>query len=414
MMTKAVVAFSGNRDAYQLPLALHEGGLLEALVTDVYWPLDRGWFQLLVRPWRDDTGRLPHALESRYCANLGSQKVSIATLALLGWGVNLLYSNHRLNGLKDQALSHKLGQLAKRKEAALFSYSYYAFEAFQDRNKPYRFLFQIHPHPLSTRRILQEELELTPAGAASLKREPDLALPKADFDKLTTEPHLANGWVVASHFTAQTLVENGIAKDKIHIVPYGVDPDRFPARASHPPTDQPLTIIFAGGLIQRKGLSYALEAIRLLKTKHIRVILAGRGFCDTHLINQYNDLALEIKIGLPQKEFVQQIQQSDIMLFPSLVEGFAHILLETMACGLPIIATPHTCAPDLIEDGRQGFIVPIRNAEAIAEKLEWCLENRSIVIEMGLAATAQAQLFSWQRFRADIRSAYQQMLTAAE
>ena len=413
-MIKAVVAFAGNRDAYQLPLALYEGGLLEALVTDIYWPLDRKWFERLVQAWRDDTGRLPHALESRYCLNLGSHKVKISTLAFMGFGLSLLYSNQQLANFRNEALSRKSAKVAKASDSALFSYSYYAFEAFQRQESRYRFLFQIHPHPISTRRILQEELELTPAGAASLKAEPDLALAKADFDKLAAEPHLANGWVVASHFTAQTLIENGIARDKIYVVPYGVDPGRFPPRTSCPPTNQPLTIIFAGSMIQRKGLSYALEAIRLLKTKHIRVILAGRGFCDTHLLNQYKDLPLEIKIGLPQKEFVQQIHQSDIMLFPSLVEGFAHVLLETMACGLPILATPHTCAPDLIEDGRQGFIVPIRNAQAIAEKLQWCLENRSTVTEMGLAAAAQAQLFSWERFRAGVRSAYQQMLTVAE
>lgn len=413
-MVKAVVAFAGNRDAYQLPLALHEAGLLQGLVTDIYWPLDRKWFGRLVEPWRADTGRLPHALESRYCANLPSQQVKISPLAFIGFGLSLLYSNQKLGNFRNDTLSRKSASLVRSSDAALFSYSYYAFESFQAQASPHRFLFQVHPHPQTTRQILQEELELTPAGAASLKIEPDLALAKPDFNKLAAEPHLANGWVVASHFTAQTLIENGIASDKIHIVPYGVDSGRFPPRTAGPPTNQPLTIIFAGSMIQRKGLSYALEAARLLKTKHIRLVLAGRGFCDTQLINQYKELPLEIKVGLPQKEFVQQIQQSDIMLFPSLVEGFAHVLLETMACGLPIIATPHTCAPDLIADGQQGFIVPIRNAQAIAEKLEWCLQNRSKVSEMGFAAAKQASQFTWERFRAGIRAAYLQMLNATE
>jgi glycosyltransferase involved in cell wall biosynthesis len=82
-----------------------------------------------------------------------------------------------------------------------------------------------------------------------------------------------------------------------------------------------------------------------------------------------------------------------------------------MACGLPVIATPHTCAPDLIEDGRHGFIVGIRDAAAIANRIEWGIDHRSELAEMGMAAATEARRFTWEKFRAGIRDAYREMIT---
>lgn len=196
-LPQAVVVLAGARDHYQLPLALQEAGLLHRLVTDMYWPADRGWFSR-------SAGRLlpSHILAARYCAGLDSRRVRISAQALGADALMKTLRTARFNRHKDRALSRKARQLAVEKGVALFAYSYYASEAFKDMGEmlPHRYLFQLHPHPAAVRAILREEIERVPQARSSLMAEHELALPDREFAEMASEPHLANGWVVACGF----------------------------------------------------------------------------------------------------------------------------------------------------------------------------------------------------------------------
>lgn len=405
---KAVVALAGARDYYQLPLALHEGGLLQALVTDMYWPVDRKWFSL--------GSLLPQELISaRYCPGLRGARVRVPTLGLCASALTKAVRSTRLNRYIDKVLGSEARRIAVRDNSALFSYSYYASEAFKPSGPivKHRFLFQLHPHPETVRSLLLEEADRVPHAKSSLLVEHEVSLSEKEFDRFAGEALSANGWVVASSFTASTLADHGIPRGEIHVVPYGVDHDAFATRERAPSEEQPFTIIFVGSLVQRKGLSYLLDAIRLLKSRDVRVVLCGRGYFDNHFIAQYSDLNLEVNIGLDRAALVRKIHEASVLVLPSLAEGFAHVILEAMSCGVPVIATPHTCAPDVIEEGVHGFIVPIRDPEAIAERLSWGIDNRAELAAMGRAAAEQARRFTWERFRVDVREAYKEMLAAA-
>ncbi len=406
---KAVVAFAGARDGYQLPWALSEGDLLEAFVTDMYWPADRRWFSSSVGKLLPEKFVL-----SRYCSGLDSRTVKIAIGAWALSAGEYVVPQFRLNRISDKSLGRKARTLANRTQAGLFCCSYYASEAFKAgaERSEYRFLFQLHPHPRTVRKILSDELRLVPLAEASLKTEPDLGLPERDFEALCSEPDLANGWVVASSYTAQTLAEHGIAAEKIHVVPYGVDSRTFAKRACPPDASKPFTIVFVGSLIQRKGLSYLLDTVRSFRSQKIKVLLCGRGVVDWKLIESYSDLDLEIHIGLPRSALIRHMHRADVFVLPSLAEGFAHVVLEAMSCGLPVIATSHTCAPDVVVEGEHGFVVPIRNIEALAEKLAWGIDHRSELAIMGDAAAARAGVFTWELFRQRTRVAYQAMLAS--
>jgi len=79
-----------------------------------------------------------------------------------------------------------------------------------------------------------------------------------------------------------------------------------------------------------------------------------------------------------------------------------------------VIATDHTCAPDVITDGKDGFIVPIRDSNRIAERLAWAIDHRSETIEMGEAAALQARRFTWERFRCGVIEAYKKMVASVQ
>ena len=317
---------------------------------------------------------------------------------------------------KDAALGDAARRRAIETNSALFSYSYYAHSAFRraDAELAYRFLFQLHPHPQSVQEMLTEEMERTPIARASLLMEAEMSLPQEVFARMAEEAHLANGWVAASRYTAQTLAAHGVPIEKVHVVPYGVSLADFPPRRWPPAPEEPFTIIYLGSLIQRKGLSYLLDAMRVLKSegysKNVRLLLRGRGGVDRDLLKHYDDVDFDLKLGLPLPELVQDLQRSDVFVLPSLTEGFAQVILEAMACGVPVITTANTCAPDVMTEGVHGFILPIRDSGAIAEKIVWGLEHRDALAAMGQEAARQAAGFTLERFRAGVRSAYRAMI----
>jgi glycosyltransferase involved in cell wall biosynthesis len=402
----AIVVLARARDRYQLPLSLTEVDLLDELITEWYWPVDR-------RLFRHTMGRMvpQSVIEARYRPGLSSHHVRIDKQALLYAGFAQLGLPRPFHWYTNRALSRSGRQRAAETGMPLFCYSYYAFDAFRPgRYRPeYRFLFQLHPHPASVRTLLLQELESNPGARDSLMMEQELALPQRQYVQLCGEPHLANGWVVASSFTARTLVEHGIPQAGIHVVPYGVDSTAFPARLGERTRNERLRVIFVGSMIQRKGLSYLLDAARMLGTRQIQLVICGRGFVDHRLLAAYDDVGAEIRIGLSREQLVRELHESDVFVLPSLAEGFAHVILEAMAAGLPIITTDHTGGPDVAREGEHGFIVPIRSAESIAERLAWCLAHRPELEEMGRAAAKQARLFSWERFREGIVTAYRGM-----
>jgi glycosyltransferase involved in cell wall biosynthesis len=114
------------------------------------------------------------------------------------------------------------------------------------------------------------------------------------------------------------------------------------------------------------------------------------------------DSALKVHRWIPSlshTEVLQELQHHDVMAFPSLFEGFGLVVLEAMACGVPVIATPNGAAPDIIHDGQDGFIVPIRDSHALAEKLELLSNDRALLAYMSDAARRTAAQHSWQLYR---------------
>ena len=410
LATKAVVVQAGARDRYQLPLALYEDGLLEALITDLYWPAERRGFAAL-----DGLGPFKRLASERNCRGIDSRLVHMPMRAVAADIATHLTGNRRVSVHKDTILSRSARHEAEKRQAAIFSYSYYAAEAFSgwDRRWPYRFIFQIDPHWDPIRELLGEGWTLRPETRESLKVEYELTLNDDDYQRLANEPLLANGWVAASSYTANILALQGIPRNVVHVVPYGVDTQVYQERSQPPNAESAFTILFLGSMIQRKGLAYLLDAVRLLGTRQVRLVICGRGYRDDRLLSANSDLSAQVKVALSRANLVETIQSSDVMVLPSLVEGFAHVILEAMSCGVPVITTPNTCGPDVISEGVHGFIVPIRDPVAIADKLAWGIENRQALAEMGRAAAAQARLFTWERFRSGIRQAYRAMLASA-
>jgi glycosyltransferase involved in cell wall biosynthesis len=123
---------------------------------------------------------------------------------------------------------------------------------------------------------------------------------------------------------------------------------------------------------------------------------------------------VHIRPSVTFAELVEAYQQADLFVFPSVVEGFGQVLLEALACGLPILSTTHTAAPDLIEEGIQGFVVEPRRPDLLAQRIEWALQHPTQLAEMRVAARERAQQLTCARFRAGVVAAVAGFLARRE
>ena len=403
---KAVVVQSGARDAYQVARALAEAGLLEALVTDLFWPSDRPWANSLAP-------HLPSALrgllQQRSESRIPSSRVrlcalsGVATLLLDKLPRAPLSLRRHVTRATDATLGRTAGKLATRTHAGLLSYSYYGYDAFTHYPHP-GMLFQLHPHPESMRRILTEELASHPDCAASLMQEWELSLPEDDFEHLVRETAMAAHFLAASSFTRSTLVEHGIPPGAVTVVPYGVDATRFTPPSEPRDATGPLRLLFVGRINQRKGIKYLLEALRLLNTSEVHLTVCGRVVDSLDLFKPFA-AQVEIRPDVSAADLVRHYQAADLFVFPSVAEGFGQVLLESLASGLPILSTTRTAAPDLIHDGTEGFVVEPRRPDLLAERIDWALTHRSDLAPMSRAARLRAEQFTWARFRSGIVAA---------
>jgi glycosyltransferase involved in cell wall biosynthesis len=399
---KTVTVHRGARDGYQVARALQEVGLLETLVTDLYWPADRTWARSVesVAPRKTSV-----ALRCRHAEDLPSSSVASCWMSGLG---SLMANKARWLPFHwergtirwcDRSLGRQAGRIATEKGAALLSYSYYAHSAFSHLvgDQP-RILFQLHPHPASVRSILQQERRLHPDCASSLDKEWELALPESDFHRLVEEVAMAQHWIAASHFTKQTLVDAGIPAERIAVIPYGIQLNVFSWKREACFSRGPLRLLFVGTLGQRKGIKYLVQALELLPPGSVELMVCGRAVDDLAIFRK-SRAAIQLYPSISAQGLLDAYRAADVFVFPSLAEGFAHVLLEAMASGLPIISTTRTAAPDLIQHGREGFIIRPGSASELAGHIEEFLRRPELVRTMGEAARRRAEHFTWKRFR---------------
>jgi hypothetical protein len=253
----------------------------------------------------------------------------------------------------------------------------------------------------AARRLFDEEKELMPEFAPTLQGREESS---EKLERKREEAELADRIVVCSPFVADTLKESGFADSKISVVPYG-----GPAPIARPPCEQdaskrPLRLLFAGSIGQRKGIGYLLQAMQKLKGLPVELTLMGSFVGDSSVFSPYEHL-FRHEPPRAHSAVLDLMQQHDVLVLPSLFEGFALVILEAMSRGLAVIVTPNTGAGEIVRDGTDGFIVPIRSSEVLEEKIVWMVHHRHETREMGLHAVRRAEEFSWERFRVGIRNA---------
>ena len=251
-------------------------------------------------------------------------------------------------------------------------------------------LERANAHPLTVTRLLADEYKRR--GVTEPVYHPRI------LQKHLRELEIADYIAVTSHFTQASLLENGIAEDRILLTPLGVDAARFvPANA---PNDGRFRVLYVGQLRLRKGVQYLLEAWARLRLDNAELLLVG------DVVDEFKEILhkalrqhANITVVGHAADPVRLYQSASVCVLPTLEDGFGLVVLEAMACGVPVILTENTGAKDCVRRDIDGFILPPYQVEAVAETLSFCARHRDQLAQMGRQARQQAEQFSWTRYQ---------------
>jgi glycosyltransferase involved in cell wall biosynthesis len=387
---------TGNEFVRAALEAFDRAGMLGEFWTTVRWNSNLQINHVLPSRFREMLQRrsFPGSIRSR------THVVPLREMVRLFAGAVGLTSKHETGWFSAdavlRALDRKVADRLRKidKCDSVYAYEDGALETFRAARE--RGFKRIYDLPIAywktSQHLLREEAERYPDW------EPTLGGTRDSDEKLsrkTQELELAELVVCPSRFVLESLPPEACAQKQCLIAPFG-SPD-VDLRNDASKSSGRLRVLFAGALTQRKGLADLFEAMKLVNSKQIELVVMGSLL---RPLSWYRDRFADFVYEPPRPhgEVLRLMQSCHVFVLPSIVEGRALVQQEAMACGLPVIATKNAGADDVVVDGETGFLVPIRSPEAIAEKIGWCGSNRSLLDGMGIAARTRASQFTWRAY----------------
>ncbi|MFC2001729.1 glycosyltransferase family 4 protein [Chloroflexota bacterium] len=212
-----------------------------------------------------------------------------------------------------------------------------------------------------------------------------------NFDKIIT----------VSQFTRDRLVKFGLNPEKIFVIPNGIDPSRINHYDEGILPNNSISVL--GRLVKLKGHIYLIKAMKIVATEipGIRLNIIGDGPLRNLLEAKVTEYGLDHNIIFWGRVSDQQkfniLRSSEIFVMPSLLEGFGIVLLEAMACNLPIVANNLLVFREIFLDGKTGYLVDVKNTEEFASKIVELLKDEQQRKEMGKYNREYVKQFSWDR-----------------
>ena len=394
---------TGNQNVRNALLSFAERWMLAEFWTTLAWNPESKWDRLLPAGIRSQLAKraFPEAPAGRvHCV----PSREIVRLAVRGSFLDgLICSGERffsINGMYRHFDGKVARRLGKTRLDAVYAYEGGARGTFREAKRRGVAAFYELPssHWYWERRLLSEEAERNPAFANLL---PKLNDSSGHMQWKDEELELADFVFVPSEHVRRTL-QGVVPDEKIRVVNYGAPPVR-PRQPDSNPTPGPLRVLFVGALSQRKGIGYLLDAVEMLDSRVQLTLVGGRIAANPRV-----DAACarwRWFASLSHAEVLRRMQESDVLVLPSLAEGCALVVLEALACGLPVVVTPNTGAMEFVSDGAEGFVVPICRADAIADRLSQLDSDRQLLAAMSRNAQAAAAAKSWKSYRRNLADA---------
>ncbi len=375
-----LVAQLGARKHYQEPILFHQWQVLDRLYTDFY--CGHSWLSKIARNSKiyQYYPKIIKKIIDRYDQSLNCAKVehfpSLAYKHHQQLKQALPWERSQVNINIGKEFSQKIINCGLGNASIIYGFDGSCLELFQyAKSHGLRcILDQTVAERSLVHELLLEEERLWPEWSKYPFQvyEGDLELVKREQE----EQKLADNIICGSSFVKDSLVRKGINNDKISVVPLGRSQQTQSLNSSQnyaQDKTKELRILFAGSVGLRKGVQYLLQALRELKGEiPFKCKIAGGIELREEKINEFTDVA-EFLERVPRSQMKDLYAWANVFVLPSICEGSAMVTYEALSSGLPIITTHNTGS--IIRDDVDGFIIPIRDSKAIANKLRYLHHN---------------------------------------
>lgn len=390
---------TGNNFVREATMALWNAGLLGELHLGIAACGDNAFSRLARLPGMSEIRRRSYDAQLQSVLHLHPWR-ELGRLAANRFGIGFLLRHERGVFCVDSVYQDFDRRVASAvtgktpKLSAVYAYEDGALQTFRRaKSEGMKCVYDLPiAHWRCSRRLLDEEAERCPEWEPTLVGTRDSP---AKCERKDAELELADVVICPSDFVKSSLLTEIDQAKPVHVIPFGSPVTR---QRTTKRTSGPLKVLFAGSMTQRKGLADVFAAMRLLDPQQIELHVIGSPVVRmdfyrnqfstfTHHSSRSNERVLEL------------MQSMDCLVLPSIVEGRALVQQEAMACGLPIIVTNNAGAGDLVEDGKAGFLVPIRDPAAIAQCIETLQRDRDLLRTMSIAAKEKAAEITWENYR---------------
>jgi glycosyltransferase involved in cell wall biosynthesis len=223
------------------------------------------------------------------------------------------------------------------------------------------------------------------------------------------EYSLADYISVPSNFSKKTFLEKGFKDEKIIVTPYGVDLiDFFPKTK----IDKTFRFIYVGQISFRKGSLYTLKAFQELNLPESELMMIGH--CEYKIkpfLKEYEkNKRIKFISHVKQADLINYYNNSDVFVISSIEDGFAMVILQALACGLPVICTPNSGGSELIRNEFNGYVVPIRNINELKKKMNMLYQDKQQLTLLKKNIKKQKNFLSWDNYGNKIEKVYKSLL----
>lgn len=376
-------------DAFLTSFAFKDGSTLARLLKALpgRWP--RG---LLAELRRRGLSALPdHAVETR------------AFWELARTAADKFGGSRRQVDLLWERLSLDFTRAARRRLRhgvdAIYAYEFTALEAFEEAKR--RGIARVLDFPSLNSRQFQELQRAQKATWPELA-DPDDAWFESLFERRQArrdaEMRAAHLVITNSSVTRASHIAGGADPARTFAVPYGAPPPVAAAPARE--ASGPLRVIWAGTFSIRKGAHLLVDAWRKLGAGSDAVVDVYGAVTVPDRLWKPAPAGMRFHGSVVRQRLFAAFDAADVMVFPTLSDGFGMVVTEAFSRGLPVIATDQAGASDLVRDRENGLVIPAGDPDAIGEALRWCLDNRAALAPMATAALETARGWQWSDYRA--------------
>lgn len=248
-------------------------------------------------------------------------------------------------------------------------------------------------HPVTQHNLINEEYE-----KFQIRRP---IANQSVLDKSVEEIQAADYVLVPSDFVRKTMLENGVSDNKILQIPLGFHSSRFVEGLKR---DTTFRVVYAGALSLQKGIPYLLDAFNRINIPDSELVLVGKPAPEIFpFLRRYENKFQHIRF-VRQEKLATVFQQASVFVIASIQDGCPAVVHEAAACGLPVIVSENVGTT--IRDGVDGFVVPARSSEAIAEKIIYLYNHPGDCRSMGQSARRHVQQFTWDKYHDELSSHY--------